>query len=145
MLCAWVGIAFLSCNKDENCPNECSFTYEAAGEHGTNILAGNDDLTIFPTGEYSFRVNNTKGRYLKIQLELVSGDIWLYGPATVDGWNVSNYGDGQQIFILEESGIHDLEIVLPDGPNPSLTGGTFNINYFEKGDEITRTRQVIWG
>jgi hypothetical protein len=133
-------------NQDElqvDCGGSCSpcpIEYPEMGTYGLNLLHGNDTLLVPGTGN-SFRANIADGSSLKIEMNLISGDGWVYSQSTNVGWSISIYSNGSQTFDAINGGTTELNISKIWMGSGS---GTILIKYFENGTTETKRKLLIW-
>jgi hypothetical protein len=117
---------FVNCTKKETCSDgiknqeevevdcggscqPCSINYPTTGTYGVNLLYGSDTLWLAGTGN-SFKAIVPEGSSLKIEMNLISGDPWLYTIGSNVGWSISSYTNQQQTFEILNPGTSDVEI-----------------------------------
>jgi hypothetical protein len=78
---------------------------------------------------------------LKIEMNLISGDGWVYSQSTNVGWSISIYSNGSQTFDAINGGTTELNISKIWMGSGS---GTILIKYFENGTTETKRKLLIW-
>ncbi len=147
---------FVNCAKKETCNDgiknqeevevdcggscqPCSIKYPTTGAYGVNLLYGSDTLWLAGTGN-SFKAIVPEGSSLKIEMNLISGEEWVYNIANNVGWNISSYANQQQTFEILNPGTSDVEILkgINTGSDVIL------IKFFENSTTETRRKVVIF-
>lgn len=118
----------------------CAIKYPESGAFGNNLLFGTDTLWSAGTGN-SFAATVPVGSSLKIEFTLISGAPWMYQTGNNNGWNISNYSNGQQTFTVLNPGATDLNIIKsPFGGNSVIL-----VKYFENSNTETRRKIILFG
>jgi hypothetical protein len=114
----------------------CKIEYPETGNHGVNVLHGNDTIVI--TDENcSMKAQVPIGSSLKIELNLVSGEAWFY--ANEQNWVVSSFSDDKQIFTALNGNQADL--MLHNANNSNID--TILVRYFENSNNETKRKIII--
>lgn len=117
----------------------CTITYPATGVGGPNVLAGGDTIWLSGTG-YSMAANMPEGNTLSVEFTTISGLGWGYHVATNEGWDISNYSNGWQLYEALVTGTVDLHIFKEWGTG----GGEILIQVYENGTNETRRIVLYW-
>ncbi|PCJ81690.1 MAG: hypothetical protein COA49_04050 [Bacteroidetes bacterium] len=114
----------------------CAIEYPEIGAYGTNILFGVDTL-ILNEENSSMRATILEGSSLKIELMLISGEVWFY--ENEQNCTVSSFYDNRQTFTNLNNGTLDIELHNAN----TLNIDTILIRYFENGNNETMRKVLI--
>jgi hypothetical protein len=114
----------------------CPISYPENGSLGPNLLFGNEDTLSVISSNYALKADVPTGSSLKIKATSISGQMWFYG--TNEGWAVST-PTNTQTFEVIAAGTANLVFNLSNSMGSAL------LEFYENGDDVTKSKIIVWG
>ncbi len=123
----------LGCNKEK----KKIISYPVHGSYGENVLALPSGTILTNVNGYSLCAELGKEAVFKIKITQISGSgLWFYSGE--NGWLVSSFSNGSQLFESNSDEKNDLHILFENGP------GACRIDYYENASSITNSKTFSW-